>query len=245
MMHIDVLTLFPAMFASPFAESIVRRAIDKGLLELAVHNIRDFAPGRHQQVDDTPYGGGQGMVMQVDVIARSLRSITCRENARVVYLSPRGRPLQQSKVMELTACTHLVLLCGHYEGVDERVLSLVDEEISIGDYVLSGGEIPAMVIIDAVTREIPGVLGNADSVLEESFRGRQLLEHPQYTRPAEFEGQGVPEVLLSGHHERIRRWRKKESLRMTLLKRPELIMGGSFDQEERQLLMEIIFGEDQ
>lgn len=243
-MRIDVLTLFPAMFQSPFEESIVRRAIDRSLLELNCHNIRDFALGRHLQVDDTPYGGGQGMVMQVDVIARCLRSIPRLESCRVIYMSPRGEVLRQPKVLELGAFKQLVLLCGHYEGVDERSLDMVDEELSIGDYVLSGGEIPAMVLIDAVAREIPGVLGNAGSVLEESFRDRELLEYPHYTRPAEFEGQKVPEVLLSGHHERIRRWRKKESLRMTLLKRPDLMVGGSFDSEDRELLMEILFGEE-
>ncbi len=241
-MRIDILTLFPAMFESPFSQSIVHRAMERGLADICCHNIRDFAEGRHLQVDDTPYGGGQGMVMQVDVLARCIRSIDRLEQSRFIYLSPRGKTLTQAKVVELAACEQLLLLCGHYEGIDERVLSMVDEQISIGDYVLSGGEIPAMVVIDAVVRELPGALGNAGSALDESFRGDGLLEHPQYTRPADFEGMTVPDILISGHHENIRRWRKAQSLRTTLLQRPELLLDREYDAEEKQLLCELFFG---
>jgi tRNA (guanine37-N1)-methyltransferase len=238
-MKIDILTLFPAMFTSPFNESIIDRARSRNLVEINTINIRDYALDKHQQVDDYPYGGGAGMVMKVDVLSRAIDSVK-DENSKVIYLSPQGKKLDQKIVSRLAQQTHLILLCGHYEGVDERVINRVDEEISIGDYVLSGGEIAAMVLVDAVTRLIPGALGDEKSSLEESFDG-SLLEYPQYTRPRIYEGQEVPEILLSGHHDQIRLWRKKLSLTRTLLKRPDLLLEKKYDQEERKLLEQILF----
>ena len=238
-MIIDILTLFPDMFNSPFNESIIERARSRKLVEINPINIRDYAFDKHQQVDDYPYGGGAGMVMKVDVLLRAIASVK-REDSRLVYLSPQGQKLDQENVARLAQQPHLILLCGHYEGIDERVMDSVDEEISIGDYVLSGGEIAAMVVVDAVTRLIPGVLGDENSAREESFEAG-LLEYPHFTRPRIYQGQEVPEVLLSGHHEQIRLWRKRLSLTRTLLKRPELLLGRQFDQEERKLLEEILF----
>ncbi|MDD4171872.1 MAG: tRNA (guanosine(37)-N1)-methyltransferase TrmD [Syntrophomonas sp.] len=238
-MIIDILTLFPDMFNSPFNESIIERARSRKLVEINPINIRDYALDKHQQVDDYPYGGGAGMVMKVDVLLRAIASVK-REDSRLVYLSPQGQKLDQENVARLAQQPHLILLCGHYEGIDERVMDSVDEEISIGDYVLSGGEIAAMVVVDAVTRLIPGVLGDENSAREESFEAG-LLEYPHFTRPRIYQGQEVPEVLLSGHHEQIRLWRKRLSLTRTLLKRPELLLGRQFDQEERKLLEEILF----
>lgn len=238
-MIIDILTLFPDMFNSPFNESIIDRARSRKLVEINPINIRDYALDKHQQVDDYPYGGGAGMVMKVDVLLRAIASVK-REDSRLVYLSPQGQKLDQENVARLAQQPHLILLCGHYEGIDERVMDSVDEEISIGDYVLSGGEIAAMVVVDAVTRLIPGVLGDENSAREESFEAG-LLEYPHFTRPRIYQGQEVPEVLLSGHHEQIRLWRKRLSLTRTLLKRPELLLGRQFDQEERKLLEEILF----
>lgn len=240
-MKIDILSLFPEMFVSPFNESIIKRAREKGLLEINLINIRDFAPGKHQQADDYPFGGGAGMVMKADVVGPAITS--CKKaDSWLVYLSPQGKTLNQSRVEELGQKNHLVLLCGHYEGIDYRVMELVDEEISIGDYILTGGELAAMVLVDAVSRMIPGVLGAEESALEESFSGA-LLEYPHYTRPRTYQGQEVPEVLLSGHHENIRRWRKQQSLLMTLLKRPELLLNREYDAEEKELLQEILFRE--
>ena len=240
-MKIDILSLFPEMFVSPFNESIIKRAREKGLLEINLINIRDFAPGKHQQADDYPFGGGAGMVMKADVVVPAITS--CKStDSWVVHLSPQGKTLNQKRVEELGQKNHLVLLCGHYEGIDHRVMELVDEEISIGDYILTGGELAAMVVVDAVSRMIPGVLGAEESASEESFSGA-LLEYPHYTRPRIYQGQEVPEVLLSGHHENIRRWRKQQSLLMTLLKRPELLLNREYDAEEKELLQEILFKE--
>jgi tRNA (guanine37-N1)-methyltransferase len=238
-MIIDILTLFPDMFDSPFEESIIARARSRKLVEINPINIRDYAQDKHQQVDDYPYGGGAGMVMKVDVLSRAIESVK-KANSKVVCLSPQGKKLDQENVARLAQASHLILLCGHYEGIDERVMDLVDEELSIGDYVLSGGEIAAMIVVDAVTRLIPGVLGDENSAREESF-GAGLLEYPQYTRPRSYRDKGIPEVLLSGHHEQIRLWRKKLSLLRTLLKRPDLLITREFDQEEKILLEEILF----
>lgn len=238
-MRIDILTLFPEMFSSPFDASIIARARKNDLLEINTINIRDFALDKHRQVDDYPYGGGAGMVMKADVVSRAIKSVK-KEPARVIYLSPQGQRLCQDTVVRLSQAEHLILLCGHYEGIDERIMMEVDEEISIGDYILTGGELGAMVLVDAVARLIPGVLGDANSSQEESFAAG-LLEYPQYTRPRIFAGQEVPQVLLSGHHAQIRRWRKKLSLQRTLLKRPDLLLDREYDQEERQLLEEILF----
>lgn len=240
-MRIDILSLFPEMFVSPFNESIIKRAREKGLLEINLIDIRDFAPGKHQQADDYPFGGGAGMVMKADVVVPAITS--CKSaDSWVVYLSPQGKTLNQKRVEELGQKNHLVLLCGHYEGIDYRVMELVDEEISIGDYILTGGELAAMVLVDAVSRMILGVLGAEESALEESF-SQSLLEYPHYTRPRSYQGQEVPEVLLSGHHENIRRWRKQQGLLMTLLKRPELLLNREYDAEEKELLQEILFRE--
>lgn len=241
-MKIDILTLFPDMFLSPFNESIIKRARERELVTINIKNIRDFALDRHMQVDDYPYGGGAGMVMKPDVLSRAIDAVS-QEDCHVIYMSPRGKYLTQSKAAELAQVKNLVILCGHYEGIDERVLNRVEEEISIGDYVLTGGEIPAMVLVDAVVRLIPGVLGDDESSVDESFSDG-LLEYPQYTRPAEFEEQTVPEVLLSGHHENIRLWRKRQSLMRTLLTRPELLLARDFSDEEKALLKDIIFNRE-
>ena len=219
-MKFDVLTLFPEMFQS-LQESIIGRAMEKKLIQINLINIRDFSKDKHKKVDDTPYGGGVGMVIRPDVVYDAYKSIQDKK-AKVIYLSPQGKVLNQDKVKELSTEEHLILLCGHYEGIDQRVLDeIVDEEISIGDYVLTGGELPAMVLIDAVSRYVTGVL-NEDSTKEESFSNK-LLEYPQYTRPEEFRGKRVPEVLVSGHHKNIKEWREEKSLEVTKKKRPDLL----------------------
>lgn len=219
-MKFDVLTLCPEMF-SALEQSIIGKAIEKQLIEINLINIRDFSKDKHKKVDDTPYGGGAGMIMKPDVVYDAYNSIKS-ENAKVIYMSPQGKTLNQKKVEELSKEKHLIILCGHYEGIDQRVIDkIVDEEISIGDYVLTGGEIPAMVLIDSVSRYVTGVL-NEQSIKDESF-SNGLLEYPQYTRPEVFEGMKVPEILLSGHHENIEKWRKNKSLEITKKKRPELL----------------------
>ena len=220
-MQFDVLTLFPEMF-DPIKQSILGKAKEKNLIKINLINIRDFSKDKHKKVDDTPYGGGAGMVIRPDVVYDAYNSIEEKANAKVIFLSPQGKKLNQQKVVELSKQEHIILLCGHYEGIDQRVLDeIVDEEISIGDYVLTGGELPAMVLIDSVSRYVEGVLSE-DSIKEESF-SNNLLEYPQYTRPEEFRGQKVPEVLLSGHHENIRKWREERSIEITKKKRPDLL----------------------
>lgn len=220
-MKFDVLTLFPEMF-EPLKKSIIGKAIEKQILELNLINIRDFSKDKHKKVDDTPYGGGAGMVIMPEVVYDAYSSVSNKEQAKVIYLSPQGKILNQKKVEELSKESHLILICGHYEGIDQRVLDeIVDEEISIGDYVLTGGEIPAMVLIDSVSRYVGGVL-KQESIKEESHASG-LLEYPQYTRPEIFHGKKVPEVLLSGHHENIKKWRKEQSLQITKQKRPDLL----------------------
>ena len=219
-MKFDVLTLFPEMFDS-LKQSIIGRAIEKEQIDINLVNIRDFSKDQHKKVDDTPYGGGAGMIMRPDVVYEAFKSVKT-EGAKVIYMSPQGKRLDQKKVEDLAKQNHLIILCGHYEGIDQRVLDkIVDEEISIGDYVLTGGEIPAMVLVDSVARYVKGVL-KEDSIKEESF-SNGLLEYPQYTRPEVFEGEKVPEILLSGHHEKIDEWRKQKSLEMTNKKRPDLL----------------------
>ena len=219
-MRFDVLTLFPEMFI-PLQKSILERAQKNGNIDINLINIRDFSKDKHKKVDDTPYGGGAGMVIRPDVVYDAYNSIENRENAKVIFLSPQGKTLNQQKVEELSNQKHLILLCGHYEGIDQRVLDkIVDEEISIGDYVLTGGELPSMVLIDAVSRYVDGVL-NKESIKEESF-SNNLLEYPQYTRPETFLDEKVPEVLISGHHENIRKWREEQSKIITNKKRPDL-----------------------
>ena len=219
-MKFDVLTLFPEMF-EPLNYSIIGRAIENNLIEINLINIRDFSKNKHKKVDDTPFGGGAGMVMKPDVVYDAYKSIE-NKNAKVIYMSPQGSKLDQAKVEELSKEEHLIILCGHYEGIDQRVIDkIVDEEISIGDYVLTGGEIPAMVLIDAVSRYQEGVLSK-DSIQEETF-SNGILEYPQYTRPEIFEGIRVPEVLISGNHQNVDKWRKEEALRITRAKRPDLL----------------------
>ena len=219
-MKFDVLTLFPEMF-SPLKQSILGKAEEKGLININLINIRDFSKDKHKKVDDTPYGGGAGMVIRPDVVYDAYTSVK-DDKAKIIYLSPQGKKLNQQKVEELSKQEHLILICGHYEGIDQRVLDkLKVEEISIGDYVLTGGELPALVLIDTVSRYIEGVL-TKESIEEESF-SNNLLEYPQYTRPEEFMGMKVPEILLSGHHENIRKWRYEKQLEITKQKRPDLI----------------------
>ena len=220
-MKFSILTLFPEMF-DILNSSIIGRGIEKKIIDIETVNIRDFSKNKHKKVDDTPYGGGAGMVMMPDVVYDAYESVKT-DNAKVIYLSPQGKTLNQEKVKLLAKEKHIILLCGHYEGIDQRVLDeIVDEEISIGDYVLTGGEIPAMVLIDSVSRHVEGVLSK-ESIEEESFSSGNLLEYPQYTRPEKFHGVKVPEVLLSGHHENIEKWRKEKSLEITKKKRPDLL----------------------
>lgn len=239
-MRFDILTLFPDMFSSPFRESILAKAIEKGLIEVNTINIRDFALDKHQVVDDAPYGGGPGMVMKAEPIARAIERVKSEDpSAWTIYLTPEGMPLNQEVACKLSTRSHLVLLCGRYEGVDERARQLfVDEEISIGDYVLTGGELAAMVLIDAVSRLLPGVLGSDQSAGDDSFFG-SLLEYPQYTRPANFRGHEVPEVLLSGNHRAISLWRRREAIRRTWMRRPDLLTKAKLSEEDKKLLEEI------
>jgi tRNA (guanine37-N1)-methyltransferase len=240
-MKFDILTLFPEMFSSPFQESILAKAIDKGLIKVRTINIRDFALDKHRVVDDTPYGGGQGMVMKVEPIAQAIEQVKSEApSVRTIYLTPEGKPLNQERVRELASRPHLILLCGRYEGVDERARELfIDEEISIGDYVLTGGELAAMVLIDAVSRLLPGVLGSDRSAEEDSFFN-SLLEYPQYTRPSSFRGHDVPEILLSGNHQAISHWRRREALRRTWMRRPDLLDKAPLSEEDKRILEEIL-----
>lgn len=232
-MQFDVLTLFPEMF-EPLNESIIGRAKEKGLININLINIRDFSKNKHKKVDDTPYGGGAGMVMMPDIVYDAYKSLNSKD-AKVIYMSPQGQKLNQKKVVELSKEKHIILLCGHYEGIDQRVIDeIVDEEISIGDYVLTGGELPAMIVIDSVSRYIEGVLKD-DSTKEESF-SEGLLEYPQYTRPEVFNGKQVPEVLLSGHHENIDKWRREQSLINTRKKRPDLLENIELSEKDKRIL---------
>ena len=233
-MKFDILTLFPEMF-EPIKQSVIGKAVEKELIEINLINIRDFSKDKHKKVDDTVYGGGAGMLIRPDVVYDAFQSIEKEKDAKVIYLSPKGKLLSQEKVEELSKEKHLILLCGHYEGIDQRVIDEINpEEISIGDYVLTGGENPAMVLVDSVSRYVSGVITN-ESTSEESF-SEGLLEYPQYTRPEEFLGKKVPEVLKSGHHENIRIWRRKESLKETFLKRPELLEKIELTEEDRKYI---------
>lgn len=221
-MRIDVITIFPEMIRAGLGFSILKRAQDAGSLEAYVHNLRDYAPGVHRSTDDTPYGGGAGMVMRPGPLFDAVETLPLTTESRVALMSPQGQTLTQAKTRELSLCPHLVLLCGHYEGFDERVRQhLATEEISVGDYVLTGGELPALIVIDAVARLLPQTLGNAASAEEDSFSDG-LLEYPHYTRPLDFRGWRVPDVLLSGHHAEIANWRRKEQFRRTQERRPDL-----------------------
>jgi tRNA (guanine37-N1)-methyltransferase len=238
----DIVTIFPKMVEAPLAEGIVGRAIERRLLDVGVHDLRQFTTDRHRVVDDMPFGGGPGMVLKPDPLFRAVERIreTRGTPGAVVLTSPDGPKLTHAAAERLRDLGHVVILCGRYEGVDERVRAhLVTEEISIGDYVLSGGELPALVIVDAVARLVPGVVGDEQSVARDTF-ATGLLDFPQYTRPAEFNGMAVPPVLLSGHHAEIERWRRREALRRTLERRPELLTDATLSSEDRALLQELL-----
>ncbi len=240
-MRVDIITLFPSMFKNPFDESMIKRAKEKGILEIKLHDLRQFTHNKHRTVDDAPYGGGAGMVMKPQPLFQAVENIKEEINSsfRIILLSPQGRLLNQKKVKELAKERALLFICGHYEGVDERVREhLVDEEISLGDYVLTGGELAAMVVVDAVVRMLPGVLGSENSAREDSFY-EGLLDYPQYTRPSDFRGWKVPSVLLSGNHQKIKEWRRKKMLETTLRKRPDLLETLKLDQKDEKLLEEI------
>lgn len=248
-MKIDIITIFPGMFSGPLAESLIGKARAKGILEIAVTDLRDFAKDKHHKADDSPFGGGPGMVMKPDLIYDALKSLKAVKSKRsavgkntakplVIFMSPQGKTLDSDTARALAKHKHLVLLCGHYEGIDERAMDWVDDEISIGDYVLTGGELPAMVLVDCVARHLPGVVKEADSVKNDSFYSG-LLDNPHYTRPAVFRKKKVPEVLLSGHHKNIEAWRRKESLKRSYLKRPDLLDKVKLSPEDEQTLKEI------
>ena len=241
-MKFDIVTIFPGMVEAPLAEGIVGRAIECGLLDVRVHDLRDFTTDRHRVVDDVPFGGGPGMVLKPEPLFRAVESIRAArgEPGAVVLTSPDGARLTQAAADRLRALAHVVILCGRYEGVDERVRAhLATEETSIGDYVLSGGELPALVIVDAVARLVPGVVGDAQSVAGDTF-AKGLLDFPQYTRPAEFAGHVVPPVLLSGHHKEIERWRRRAALARTLQRRPDLLADAELDAQDRAILSELL-----
>lgn len=235
-MKYHVLTLFPEMIENGMNESIIGRARQKGLIELNIVNIRDFSVNKHNRVDDYPYGGGAGMVMEAEPVYLAYKSVVNDVSPRVIYLNPQGKVFNQSMAVELSKEEELIFLCGHYEGIDERVLEeIVTDHISIGDYVLTGGELPSMVLMDAISRNISGVLSNEESAIAESFSD-SLLEYPQYTRPSSWRGKEVPEVLLSGHHKNIEKWRREQSLIRTLQSRPELLEKAGLSDEEREFL---------
>jgi tRNA (guanine37-N1)-methyltransferase len=240
-MKFDIVTIFPVMIEAGLAEGVVSRGVERGLLDVRVHDLRRWTTDRHRTVDDVPYGGGPGMVMKAEPLMRAVEDIRATRGVpdSVVLLSPQGRTFTQAQAERLTRFDHIVLLCGRYEGMDERVRDVVaTEEISIGDYVLSGGELAALVVVDAVSRLVPGVVGDEQSVAQDSF-ARGLLDYPHYTRPAEIAGHRVPDVLLSGHHGDVRRWRRKAALVRTLDRRPDLIESATLDDEERAMLDEI------
>jgi tRNA (guanine37-N1)-methyltransferase len=245
-MKFDVVTIFPRMIEAGLAEGVVGRGREQGLIDVAVHDLREFTVDRHRSVDDMPYGGGPGMVMKPEPLVRAVEHLRATRGApdAIVLLTPQGRRFDQAEAVRLSRLGHVVLLCGRYEGMDERVKTLVGgEELSIGDYVLSGGEMPALAVVDAVSRLIPGVVGDRQSVDEDSF-SKGLLDHPHYTRPVEFGGLAVPDVLLSGHHADVRRWRRRAALERTLDRRPDLLQRADLDAEYRALLDEIREGRE-
>lgn len=241
-MKIDILTLFPEMFKGVLESSIIKRAIESHLVSINVHDYREFSLDKNKKVDDYSYGGGAGMVIRVQPIVDCLKSIKGIENAKKIVTTPKGRRYNQAKVKDLANEKHIVIVCGHYEGIDERIVEYIDEEISIGDYILTGGEIAALAIIDSVVRLIPGSLGNEESNIDESFE--ELLEYPQYTRPDDYEGRKVPDVLISGNHENIRKYRRYESLKVTYERRPDLLNGLNLSKEDLEMLEKIKNKED-
>lgn len=240
-LHFKIFTLFPGMFEGPFNESLIKKAIDKGILTIDVINFRDYAFSKHQTVDDTPFGGGQGMLLKPEPLIEALEQNTGmgkNDEEEIILLSPQGKRFTQKDALLLSQKKELSIICGHYEGFDERIRDYVTKEYSIGDYVLTGGEIPAMVMVDCISRLVPGVIKEESSFLEDSFYNG-LLEYPHYTKPRNFRGKEVPEILLSGHHENIRKWRLKEALRRTLIRRPDLLENRELSKEEIKLLKEI------
>ena len=234
-MRIHVLAIFPEILGSALAAGVLRRAREQGIVDVHLHRLRDYATGRHLQLDDTPYGGGQGMVMMAEPLVAAIEHVAASERPRRILLSPRGTPFTQARARELARESALLLVCGRYEGIDERVADWIDEEVSIGDYVLSGGELAALVVIDAVVRLLPGAVGNEVSAHDESFAAG-LLEHAQYTRPDEFRGARVPDVLLGGDHAAIARWRREDALRVTLARRPDLLARAALAADDRAFL---------
>jgi tRNA (guanine37-N1)-methyltransferase len=240
-MRFDVLTLFPSMFRSPFEEGVIGRALERGRIALNIHDLRDYAVDRHRVTDDYPFGGGEGMVMKADPIVRGIEDLQkIKPRGHVILLAPQGKPFVQSHAVRLSMKERLILICGRYEGVDERVMigGWVDEELSIGDYILTGGELAAMVVIEVAGRLIPGVVGNESSLRRDTFQN-SLLKYPQHTRPVDFRGMKAPEVLISGHHEMIRKWRRKEALKRTWIRRPDLFQKARLSKEDEDLLEEI------
>ena len=238
-MHIDVLTLFPEMFTGPMTESMIKRAQEMGALSMALHNIRDWATDKHHTTDDTPYGGGGGMVMKPEPLVEAVEDVVAGEAVPVILMSPQGQVFDQSKAFELVALDRFVLLCGHYEGIDERVRELViTEELSLGDFVLTGGELAAMVVIDAVTRLLPDVLGDPTGATDDSH-ATGLLEYPHYTRPPEYRGLAVPGILLGGHAAKIEAWRRQQALRRTWRRRPDLLLSAALTEKDREFLVEL------
>lgn len=241
-MRIDVLTLFPEMYPGILNSSILKRALDSGKVSINIYDFREYSKNKHKKVDDYSYGGGAGMLISVEPIVECLKTIPDFSKAYKVITSPQGLPFTQRKAVELSKLDHIVIVCGHYEGIDERILNYVDEEISIGDFILTGGEIASLAIIDSVVRLLPGVLGNVDSIENESF-DESLLEYPQYTRPEVYEGYKVPEVLLSGNHEKIRQWRRFKAIEKTFYKRPDLINEEKLSVEDKRYLAMVKRGE--
>lgn len=237
MIKFDILTLFPEMFTGIIGSSILKRAIDNQLIECNLINFRDFSGNKHSTVDDYAYSGGAGMLIRVDPIHRALESIKNYKDAKVILTSPSGVPFTQSKAKELSKESHLIIICGHYEGIDARILDYVDEEISIGDYVLTGGEMPAAIIMDSVSRLVPGVISD-ESPINESFSDN-LLEYPQYTRPQEYDGKKVPDILISGHHANIKKWQRYMSLKKTYRVRPDILEKATLSKEDLKMLEEI------
>jgi len=238
MIRFDVITLFPQIVVSPLGESILKRAQLAGLIKIDIHNLRNYAEGRHQVTDDTPFGGGAGMVMKVEPIAKAVEQLKQPAGTRVILMSPQGALFNHTIAEQLSSSDHIILICGRYEGVDERVQFFIDEELSIGDYILTGGELAALVVIDAVSRFVPGVVGEPSSVFEDTF-SCSLLKYPQYTKPRSFRELDVPEILLSGDHEKIRKWRRMEALKKTAQKRPDLLEAATLTEEDKRLLPEV------
>ena len=234
-MKIDILTTFTEMFGGVFGASILGRATDKGILDISIHNIRDYSESKHKNTDDYTFGGGAGMVMMPQPVYSCIDSVDPNHDAYCIYMSPKGRPLTQDVARELSVKPHILILCGHYEGIDERIMQRMDDEISIGDYVLTGGELPAMVLVDCFARLIDGVLGSDASAKDESFSDN-LLEYPQYTRPAVFRDMAVPEVLLNGNHAEIAKWRREQSIRLTYERRPELLKRADLTRKDLQYI---------